>query len=120
MRETTAAAVARLTGYANLNEDELWTKEASPLLRLIVSTTEEVTATERELERAADRLREIADRIMSNIKPVEGKRIYGLNSTGELDGSAAARTDMLIVRREQQIRNLQGLIWLLRQERGEA
>lgn len=107
--------------YADLDitEDDLYGRNATPVLRLMTSVLDKIDSTERSLLRSAARLREVAEKIEMNVHAAPGDHIRSLNSLGEVSGGDAGRTDALIAEREVLIDELKRLVWLHREAQKE-
>jgi hypothetical protein len=77
----------------------------------IEMTTGRIASAEQGLQEHARQLRDLADKIDSNVTAKKGDRIYTLNPLGEMQ-SAGARIDALIAERATRIEQLQALMRL--------
>jgi hypothetical protein len=112
-----AKIVTKYTGLA-ITEDDLYGKPAAEFatLRAIEMTAENIHSVERSLTRAAVQLRELADKIDSNVNAGPSDRVYGLNPLGELQGNESGRVNSTIATRDALIDQLKTLVHLYRGE----
>lgn len=125
MSTSTSDMIRFVTGL-DLPEDHLWSKESSDVERMMVTTVEEIHSANRQLIRAAQRLRALAEKIEGNVNAPEvfksdsEHRFFPLNPSGEVQGGDIGRVDALIAEREAKMTQLKLLVQLHRKASEQA
>ena len=105
----TLKMIATLTGV-EFTEEELYSRKATAVRRMIATVADKIESDNRELARAAEELKRLAAKIETDLTAEPGTRYLPLNAGGEMNGSTLGRLDATIVRRAAYIEQLKMLV----------
>lgn len=117
MSRDTSKILKKFTGL-EIPEDRLWNVNASPVVRMMVTTIEEINGLEREMIRAANQLRDLANKVEAYVDAAPGQPVRHLNPSGEMQGSSAGRIEMTIASHAEKVNTLNKLAHIYKIEAG--